>query len=243
MTPASDSVAVSAVVPVFNEQACIEATLRELTDVMRRQEGTFEILCVDDGSTDGSSDIIQSLKEKDLPEIRLLRVTPNSGQSAAFGVGFRHAAYPIVVTMDADGQNDPADIPLLVEGLMDADVCCGYRARRQDTASKRIGSRIGNRVRNALLGSDIIDTGCSLKAFRAEQLRHLTMLEGMHRFLPNLCAMQGARITQHPVNHRPRICGTSKYTNFGRLLKTVPDLLAVCWMKRRTRRFEVKELP
>jgi dolichol-phosphate mannosyltransferase len=172
----------------------------------------------------------------------LIQLTPNSGQSAAFGVGFQYAKHPIIVTMDADGQNDPADIPLLLDGLEDADVCCGYRHNRQDTASKRLASRIGNRIRNAFLGSDIIDTGCSLKAFRADFVRHLTMHDGMHRFLPNLCAMQGARINQIPVNHRPRTSGVSKYTNFGRLLKTVPDLLAVRWMKTRTRRFQSKEI-
>jgi len=242
MSNANETTSVSIVIPVYNEQSCIESTLRELAGVMRRQNRLFEILCVDDGSTDSSGDIIQGLKQQDLPELRLLRLTPNSGQSAAFGAGFRHAVHPIIVTMDADGQNDPNDIPFLLEGLADADVCCGFRHKRQDTASKRIASRIGNRVRNALLGSDIIDTGCSLKVFRAEQVRHLAMLEGMHRFLPNLCAMQGARILQRPVNHRPRTSGTSKYTNFGRLLKTVPDLMAVRWMKHRMRQFRAKEI-
>lgn len=102
-----------------------------------------------------------------------------------------------------------------------------------------MGSKIGNGARNWLLGADIIDTGCSLKAFRTEQVRSLLMLEGMHRFLPNLCVMKGAVVRQIPVNHRPRLLGTSKYSNFGRLLKTVPDVLAVYWMKRRTKHFTV----
>jgi len=243
MKPTEDNTAVSLVIPVYNEQSCIASTLRELAGVMRGRDRLFEILCVDDGSTDNSPQLMLALKQSELPELRLLRLTPNSGQSAAFGAGFRHARHPIIITMDADGQNDPADIPRLLEGLKEADVCCGYRANRQDTWSKRIGSRIGNRVRNALLGSDIIDTGCSLKAFRADHARALPMLHGMHRFMPNLCAMRGARINQLPVNHRPRTSGTSKYTNFGRLLKTVPDLLAVSWMKCRTKRFNVEELP
>ena len=190
MNTAGNTIGVSIVIPVYNEQSCIESTLRELAGVMRQQNRAFEILCVDDGSTDSSGDIIRALKQQDLPELRLLRLTPNSGQSTAFGVGFRRAVHPIIVTMDADGQNDPRDIPFLLEGLAEADVCCGYRHKRQDTASKRIASRIGNRVRNTLLGGDIIDTGCSLKAFRAEQIRHLTMLDGMHRFLPNLCGIR-----------------------------------------------------
>lgn len=239
-TSNADNTGVSVVVPFFNERDCIAETVRELAAVMRRLVLPFEIIAVDDGSTDGSGEILSGLR-KDLPELRLVRLEPNSGQSAAFGAGFRLAAYPVTVTMDADGQNDPADIPALLDGLQQADVCCGYRARRMDTWSKRLGSRIGNKVRNRLLGSSIIDTGCSLKAFRTEQVRHLPMMEGMHRFLPNLCAMQGARIMQLPVNHRPRTRGVSKYTNLGRLLKTVPDLLAVCWMKRRTRLFTVKE--
>lgn len=242
VTKSEDNEGVSVVVPCFNERECIASCLKELAGVMRAQPLPFEIICVDDGSKDGTDDILKALKANELPELRLLRLEPNSGQSAAFGVGFRHAAYAVTVTMDADGQNDPADIPALLLGLAQADICCGYRAKRMDTWSKRIGSRIGNAVRNRLLGSQIIDTGCSLKAFRTEQVRGLTMFEGMHRFLPNLCAMQGARIEQRPVHHRPRTQGVSKYTNFGRLLKTVPDVLAVCWMKRRTRTFVVKEL-
>ncbi len=230
---------VSVVVPVYNEQECIETSIRELSAVMRSLGRPFEIVCVDDGSRDGSGDILKGLKNRDIPELVLLRLEPNSGQSAAFGVGFRQARYDVTVTIDADGQNDPADIPRLLAGLDGVDLCCGYRAKRQDTWTKRLASRIGNRARNRLLGGRIIDTGCSLKAFRTEQVRYLMMVDGMHRFLPNLCVMQGAQVKQIPVNHRPRTLGVSKYTNFGRFLKTVPDLLAVCWIKKRTRRFNV----
>jgi dolichol-phosphate mannosyltransferase len=233
---------VSVVVPVYNEQESIRDVLMELADVMRTLRCPFEIICVDDGSSDGSPGILQALKAGPIPEMRVMRLVPNSGQSAAFGTGFREAAFPVTVTMDADGQNDPADIPTLLAAMGQADLCCGYRAKRRDSWSKRMGSRIGNGVRNWLLGARIIDTGCSLKAFRTEQVRRLPMLEGMHRFLPNLCVLQGATIRQIPVNHRPRLRGTSKYSNFGRLLKTVPDVLAVYWMKRRTRRFTVKEV-
>ncbi len=232
--------AISVVLPVYNEAACIEATLRELYGVLQAGPWTFEVLAVDDGSTDETGQILSRLACA-YPSLRVVRLTPNSGQSAAFGVGFRLSRHGIIVTLDADGQNDPADVPRLLAGMDGADLCCGYRQRRQDTWSKRIGSRIGNGVRNAALGEAIVDTGCSLKAFRADYVRHLTMWEGLHRFLPSLCLMQGARVRQIPVNHRPRTRGTSKYTNWGRLKKTVWDLFAVRWMKRRFKRFTYVE--
>lgn len=230
---------VSVVLPVYNEAECIETTLRELAGVLDGLPGAHEMIVVDDGSTDDTPAILRRLMAEWPARLRVARLEPNAGQSAAFGVGFRSARAPVIVTMDADGQNDPADLPALLAHLDDADVVCGYRARRRDTWSKRLGSRIGNGVRNAILGERIVDTGCSLKVFRAAFVRDLTMWAGMHRFLPSLCAMQGARIVQLPVNHRPRARGVSKYSNWGRLKTTIGDLLAVRWMKRRYRRFTV----
>lgn len=231
----------SLIVPVYNEEDCVGKTLEEAHAALCRLGSSFEILAVDDGSTDRTPALLRELAGR-LPGLRILRLVPNSGQSAALSVGFRHARGRVIAMMDADGQNDPADIPRLLDGLKTCDVCCGYRANRQDTVSKRLGSRLANRVRNWALGEDVVDTGCTLKAFRAEWLKDLPMFRGMHRFLPALVRMKGATIAQIPVNHRARQGGRSKYTNWGRLKETVWDLWAVRWMQKRYRRFRVEEI-
>jgi dolichol-phosphate mannosyltransferase len=234
--------AITVIMAVYNEEACVASTLRELAGVLATLGRTFEIVAVDDGSTDETPLVLMRVRSE-IPTLRIVRLTPNSGQSAALGTGFRHARGRIVVTMDADGQDDPANIPRLLAEL-DAgfDCSCGYRANRQDRWSKRVGSRLGNWVRNRALGENIIDTGCPLKAFRAELGKDLMIWNGMHRFLPALFAMRGARIKQIPVQHRPRKAGQSKYTNFGRLKRTVWDLLAVRWMKSRCPQFRAEEI-
>ncbi len=235
------SVDLSLLLPVFNEEDCIAAVVREAADVLRRLGRPFEIIAVDDGSTDGTAARLRALRA-DLPELRLLRLAANSGQSAALGAGFRAARGGIFVTLDADGQNDPADIPALVARLDSCDLCCGYRVSRQDTWSKRLGSRLANAVRNRALRERIRDTGCTLKAFRSEWADALPMqFRGMHRFLPALMAMAGARIAELPVNHRPRAAGRSKYTNWGRLKETLWDLQAVRWMQKRHRSIRAEE--
>ncbi|MDZ4200314.1 MAG: glycosyltransferase [Kiritimatiellia bacterium] len=235
-------VEISALLPAYNEESCIENVVGEVGGVLRGLGATFEILVVDDGSTDHTPNRLNTLR-CDWPELRVLRLTPNSGQSAALGAAFQAARGRIFITLDADGQNDPADIPELIRRLETCDLCCGYRARRRDTWSKRIGSRLANAVRNLALHEQIRDTGCTLKAFRAEWTRALPMqFRGMHRFLPALMAMAGARIAEIPVHHRPRAAGVSKYTNWGRLKETIWDLYAVRWMKKRCRTPSVEEL-
>ena len=225
----------SVLLPAYNEEACIEAVVREAAGVLRGMGRPFEILVVDDGSTDSMPARLKSLR-LELPELRVLRLAKNSGQSAALGAAFQSAKGEVFITLDADGQNDPADIPALVARLDTCDLCCGYRAKRQDTWSKRHGSRLANFVRNRALRETIRDTGCTLKAFRAEWARPLPMqFRGLHRFLPALMGMAGARISEIPVNHRPRAAGQSKYTNWGRLKETVWDLYAVRWMQKRYR--------
>lgn len=217
----------------------MRAVLYELIDVLREMDERAEIVAVNDGSTDETHRILKSLRAE-ISELRVLSLVPNAGQSAAFGVGFQEARGRLIVTLDADGQNDPADIPRLLAELQTHDCCFGYRARRKDSLSKRVGCRIGNGVRNRVLGESIVDTGCSLKVFPAAYVRHLTMWTGLHRFLGSLLGMQGASIAQIPVNHRPRSGGKSKYTNIGRLKQTVWDLMAVRWMQRRCPRFVVE---
>lgn len=222
----------SIILPVYNEAACIERTLRELIETLSGCDRPWEIVAVDDGSGDETPVILDRMAAE-VSGLRIVRLRRNAGQSAAMSVGFRAAAGDVLVTMDADGQNDPADIPRLLEALSSCDCCCGYRRERRDSWSKRWGSRLANRIRNRVLREDIIDTGCTLKAFKAELVEGLWAWNGMHRFLPSLFAMRGARIRQIPVHHRPRAAGVSKYTNLGRLKTTLADLLAVRWMRKR----------
>ena len=239
MKPTPD---VSVILPVYHEEACIEAVLRELIGVLRdRLDGrAFEVLAVDDGSRDGTPALLRSLRSE-FPELRVLTLARNAGQSAAFGAGFRAARAPVLVTLDADGQNDPADIPALLAALEGADAVCGIRARRRDSWSKRLGSRLANAVRNAVLHEEVADTGCALKVFRRDLVADLPVWNGMHRFFPTWFTMKGAVIRQVPVNHRPRRAGNSKYTNFGRLGRTLRDLRGMAWLRSRVVRFEVRE--
>jgi glycosyltransferase involved in cell wall biosynthesis len=181
---------ISVVVPVYNEESCVEGTVRELLRVLSAGPADYEVIAVDDGSTDGTLAILDRLK-KEFAALRVLRLQPNSGQSAAFGAGFRAARGETIVTMDADGQNDPAEIPRLVAALAGHDCCCGYRANRRDPLSRRLASRFANAVRNRVLREDVVDVGCSLKAFKAELVQDLVMWKGMHRFMPALFRMQG----------------------------------------------------
>ncbi len=230
------------VLPVYNEAECIVGVLDELFGVLNALHAIrHEVIAVDDGSIDATPALLRQAACRHAA-LRILRLEPNAGQSAAMGAAFRAARGAIVVTLDADGQNDPADIPRLLESLKDCDVCCGHRRNRRDTAAKRIGSRLANRFRRRVLNDDIIDTGCTLKAFRTWVVRDLTMWQGMHRFLPLLARMRGARINQIAVNHRPRAGGVSKYTNFSRLCQTIWDLWAVRWMQKRNPRFTVTEV-
>jgi len=233
---------VSIVLPVYNEEACIAGVLDELCATLDAKLGrSYEILAVDDGSKDRTPELLREAVLRH-PMIRVLRLVPNAGQSAAFCTGFRAARGDIVVTLDADGQNDPADIPAVVARLGDdCDCCCGFRASRQDTASRRWASRIANAVRNRALNEEIVDTGCSVKAFKVAFVRNLQPWDGLHRFFASFVAMQGGRIQQIPVNHRARAAGTSKYTNWRRLKKTIRDLRGVVWLKSRTRLFRVEE--
>ena len=238
---ARDTVDLSILIPAFNEDACIAAMVRETACVLHGLGRSFEILVVDDGSTDLTWTCLNHLRAE-VSELRLVRLAVHSGQSAALGAAFRAARGRIYISLDADGQNDPADIPTLMAQLDHYDLCCGYRIRRRDAWSKRIGSRLANAVRNLVLREQIRDTGCTLKAFRAEWAQSLPMqFRGMHRFIPALLAMAGARITEIPVNHRPRAAGKSKYTNRGRLKETLGDLWAVRWMQKRYRPIRVED--
>ncbi len=226
------------VVPVFEERENLEPLVDEIGEVLGPLGLDCEIVLVDDGSRDGSGETISALA-RSRPGVRGLHFRENRGQSAAFDAGFKAARGRIVVTMDADLQNDPRDVPLLLEALRDADAAVGYRKERHDTWIRRVSSVIANTVRNRLSGDDIIDTGCSLKAFRLECLQGLKLYTGMHRFLPTLLRIDGYRVVQVPVSHRRRRAGRSKYGVWNRVFRSFADLLAVRWMKKRRLGYEV----
>ena len=227
-------------IPAYNERENLAPLLDEIGAVLG--DRPYEVIVIDDGSTDGTFETLKFLRTEH-PQLRVIAFERNAGQTAAFAAGFRAAAAPVVVTLDADLQNDPADIPKLVETLQrtGATAVAGYRATRRDTAWKRLQSRIANGIRNRLNGEVIRDTGCSLKAFRTEAVRALPLFAGMHRFLPTLIKMQGGSVTEVPVGHRPRRHGATKYGMWNRVLRSLVDAFAVRWMQRRAIRYRIRE--
>jgi len=231
---------ISFVIPVYNEEGNLQQLWEQIARVTDRLQIDFQLLLVDDGSTDGSFDLIRSLAEQH-PQIGYLRLARNSGQSAALYAGFQAADGDVIVTMDADLQNDPADLPEMLRYYGDYDMVTGWRYNRQDSLSKKIGSRIGNGFRNWLTSENIHDTGCSLKVMRAEMLKRIKMFRGLHRFLPTLMRLEGARVKEVKVNHRPRLHGESKYTNLRRGIEGFYDVIAVRWMQKRHLNIEIGE--
>ena len=232
----------SLVVPLHNERDNLPLLIEEIGRTLGGRGGSYEVVAVDDGSTDGSLDALKALK-RDHPELHIVALAARAGQSAAFAAGFRAARGRTIVTLDADLQNDPADIPLLLAELerSGATAVVGYRVNRRDGGWKRLQSRVANRVRNRLNGETIRDTGCSLKAFRADALRALPCFNGMHRFLPTLIKLHGGTVAEAPVRHRPRRFGTTKYGMWNRVFHSLADALAVRWMQRRAMRYRVRE--
>jgi len=239
----SMAVTLSVVVPVKDEAENIGPLAREIAAVVAESS---EIIFVDDGSSDGTPAVLQALKGE-LPSLRVISHASNLGQSRAIRTGVRAARGEIVVTLDGDGQNDPADIPKLLAALRrggaDLGLVSGVRARRRDTFSRRLASRLGNGVRQGLLHDGAKDSGCGLKAFRREAFLALPYFDHLHRFLITMMIREGYEVAFVDVNHRPRLHGQSKYTNFHRMLVGIDDLLGVRWLQRRMRRkTEAKEL-
>jgi len=234
----------SIVIPVRNEAANIAPLVAEIRAVL---DGRFdyEIVYVDDGSTDATSAEIKALKQG-FPRLCLLRHAARSGQSAAIRSGVKAARAPWIVTLDGDGQNDPADIPRLWEIARltpEAEklLIAGFRQKRRDSYVKRIASRIANGVRASLLGDGTPDTGCGLKLFRRDLYLDLPFFDHNHRFLPALVLRQGGRVASVEVNHRRRERGQSNYRVFDRLWVGIADLFGVMWLKRRTSNPEIAE--
>ncbi|MEK7805349.1 MAG: glycosyltransferase family 2 protein [Planctomycetota bacterium] len=228
---------ISIIIPLYNEVDNIEPLGYSIINAMQGQN--YEVVFVDDGSADGST---QKLREwcAQHTNFRTIYFRKNAGQTAAMDAGFRHARGKYVVSMDADMQNDPADIPKLLEKLNTYDMVCGWRQKRNDPWIKRISSKVANYIRNKLSREDIKDTGCSLKAYRRECLDHIKLYNGMHRFLPTLFKMEGFTVTEIVVNHYPRKFGKSKYGISNRAFRAFVDLLVVRWMKKRKLNYEVE---
>jgi glycosyltransferase involved in cell wall biosynthesis len=232
----------SVVIPVYNEEENLPPLWAELRAALEGLGLPFEVVFVDDGSEDRSAEIIRGLREAD-PRVRLVRLKANAGETAATDAGFRSARGRLVATMDADLQNDPADLPALLGKLDTWDAATGWRVDRGagDTWVRRLSSRTANRIRNAISDETIHDSGCTFRAFRRECLRDLTLYRGFHRFIPTLLRMRGFRVVEVPVRNRPRRFGQSKYGIMNRAFVAFADLLVVRWMKSRLLRYEIAE--
>jgi len=232
----------SVVIPVYDEEESLPLLWSELRSVLDRAGLDFEVVFVDDGSRDRGAEIIRGLRDSD-PRVRLVRLKANAGETAATDAGFHAARGRLIVTMDADLQNDPQDIPGLLRHLDQWDAVTGWRVDRGDGDSlvRRLSSRIANGVRNWLSDDVIQDSGCTFRAFRRECLRGLVLYRGFHRFVPTLLKMHGYRVLEVPVRNRPRRFGQSKYGVLNRVFVATTDLLAVRWMKSRALHYEVAE--
>ena len=227
---------VSVVVPVFDEEGAAPALAREIAAAFEGRN--YEIVFVDDASRDGTRAALNALSAE-IPQLRVLAHRQNAGQSRALRSGILGARGPIILTLDGDGQNDPADGPGLVDALAagppNLALVGGERVKRQDSQAKKIASRIGNGVRKRLLKDTANDTGCGLKAFRREAFLRLPYFDHIHRYLPALMQREGYLTAFRPVNHRHRQTGQSKYTNLGRLWASLSDLAGVIWLQARAR--------
>ena len=228
----NSNVALSIVVPIYNEEESLPFLVNQLLEVLQPMDETFELVLVNDGSSDNSAEVIRKLSF-DIPELVGVLLRKNYGQTAAMAAGFDISSGEIVVTLDGDLQNDPADIPLLVNKIRDGfDLVSGWRYRRQDAAiSRKLPSKIANRLIGKVTGVRLNDYGCSLKAYRKEVLTDMRLYGELHRFLPVLANIEGARITEVKVNHRARQFGSSKY-GIDRTFRVLMDLLTVWFMNR-----------
>jgi len=230
----SQRIDLSIVIPVFNEEDNLEPLLLEIEPVLKGLKKSFEVICIDDKSTDKSLQFLWLL-QKSRPYLRVIGHCINLGESAAQATGFKHAQGEMIITMDADQQNDPADIPNLLAALRNnVAAVCGVRRVREDSLVKKMSSRIANRFRNWVTGDQIRDAGCTFRALRSHALRELPVFNGLHRFLPTLLRYQGYSVVEIEVNHRARTRGTSKYGIGNRLWRGLRDCFIMRWFKVRS---------
>lgn len=231
----------SLVIPVYNEEDNLERLHAEIAEAMKTISDSYEVVLTDDASKDRSWEIMRSIAAKD-SHWRIQRFAENCGETAASAAGMRSSRGQIILTLDADLQNDPRDIPQFLKALQEADCVCGSRVhQRADNWLRRVSSRIANAVRNALSSEQISDAGCTYRAFKRECLAEIKFFRGAHRFLPTLFRMDGFKVVEIPITPRRRFAGESKYGVWNRLFKSFADLLAVRWMKSRQLRYRIAE--
>lgn len=229
----------SVIAPIYNEEESIEALYRAVTEALQGKIEHYEIVLVNDGSSDRSGVMLDELAARD-PRVRALHFRANCGQTAALWAGMREAAGKYLALIDADLQTDPNDIFTLMPYMEEYDLANGMRVSRRDTLVKKVSSRVGNGVRNWLTGDTIYDTGCPMKLMKREVARSYYLFNGMHRFLPTLAKMNGFKVIEVGVNHRERQFGVSKYGVFNRAFVGLMDAIVVRWLKKRTIKYEFK---
>jgi len=233
----------SVVAPAYNEEANIGKLVEQVKAAMAGFDRSWELVIVDDGSTDSSVEVLRSLMAKNV-FLRVVRMKKNSGQSAAVEAGIRHAYGSVIATTDSDLQNDPNEIPRMAALLKDGgcDFVNGWRRRRNDPWIRLVSTKIANGVRNWLTSETIHDSACGLKVFRRECLSEMKLFNGMHRFLPTLAKLQGYKVVEVEVNHRPRVAGKAKYGVWNRVFCGFRDIFGVRWMASRLVVYEAEEL-
>jgi glycosyltransferase involved in cell wall biosynthesis len=231
----------SLVVPAYNEQEVLPKLLESVFESLSTIGKPFEVLIIDDGSTDATPALLSEAM-KSRPWLRVIRMSRNCGQSSAFDAGFKAARGQIIATIDADLQNDPAEIPRLLPMLDGHDMITGWRQKRRDNFLRLIQTRIANGVRNYISQETIHDSASSLKVYKRHCLDGIQLYTGMHRFMPTLVKMRGYTVLETPVKHSPRFAGVSKYRFGSRVLRAFCDLIAVRWMKKRYLRYESREV-
>lgn len=223
---------ISLIIPCHNEGENVDPLLEQLLEILPSLGAEWELLFVDDASTDDTVDRLRRWFGR-VPQLRLLRHARKSGQSACLWTGFQRARGEVLVTMDGDLQNDPADIPRLLERLETCDMVCAVRVNRRDGAWRRFTSRIANWYRRTMLGDRFRDTGCIFRAFHRKALEGVPPFRGFHRFLPTLCVMNGFRVVEIPAQHRPRERGVSKYGTVNRMWAGIYDTFGMLWYRKR----------
>jgi len=238
----NNTFSVSIIIPLKDEALNIESLAKEIDFVFDQQPWKWECIWIDDGSIDESLSVLIRLHQED-PRHRFLSFHRHAGQSAALWAGFQEAEGNLIATLDGDGQNDPSDLPALINMIRSGewDIIQGYRYNRQDTPMRKISSYIANAFRNLVTGKTVRDVGCSTRVFRRECVKYLPQFKAIHRFLPTFFTMKGYRITEVPVNHRPRIHGKTKYNINSRLWIGLIDTFGILWLKKRYFHYKISK--
>jgi dolichol-phosphate mannosyltransferase len=232
MLAAKPTPEISVIAPLWNEKENARPLAEEVFAALRKEGRPIELILVDDASTDGTWEEILESQKADA-RVRAIRHRRNSGQSAALWTGFSVSRGNIIATLDGDLQNDPADLPRLIEALSCADLVCGVRTRRQDSGIRKFSSGVARWARRLVLGVDFRDSGCNLRVFKRSVLQSLFPFNGLHRFMPIIADGAGVRVVEVPVSHRPRIAGVSKYGVWNRLWRGICDLAMIAWYRKR----------